>query len=112
MPGITFFPLNDVPYLSLFFNFYGYYLPIFLYAAWTPLALYDLGESKYSSNLSKVIWSLVILLIPLIGAFIYHVFIAQTLSVAVRASMIFGGIAAFLIVFLYLALALWEIDNS
>jgi len=28
------------------------------------------------------------------------------LSVAVRASMIFGGIAAFLIVFLYLALAL------
>ena len=61
MPGVTFFPLNDVPFLSLFFNFYGYYLPIFLYAAWTPLALYDVGESKYSSNLSKVIWSLIIL---------------------------------------------------
>ena len=106
MPGVAFFPLNDVPFLSLFFNFYGYYLPIFLYAAWTPLALYDLGESKFTSNLSKVIWTLIILLIPLIGAFIYHVFIAQTLSVAVRASMIFGGIAAFLIVFLYLALAL------
>tara|TARA_B100000579_G_C22556670_1_gene722354 strand:+ start:401 stop:721 length:321 start_codon:yes stop_codon:yes gene_type:complete len=106
MPGITFFPLNDVPFLSLFFNFYGYYLPIFLYAAWTPLALYDVGESKYSSNLSKVIWSLVILLIPLIGAFVYHVFIAQTLNVVVRATMIFGGIATFLIVLLYLALAL------
>ena len=106
MPGITFFPLNDVPYLSLFFNFYGYYLPIFLYAAWTPLALYDVGESKYTSNFSKFIWTLVILLIPLIGAFIYHVFIAQTFNVVVRATMIFGGIAAFLIVFLYLALAL------
>ena len=63
MPGVAFFPLNDVPFLSLFFNFYGYYLPIFLYAAWTPLALYDLGESKFSSNLSKVIWTLIILLI-------------------------------------------------
>ena len=38
--------------------------------------------------------------------FIYHVFIAQTLNVVVRATMIFGGIAAFLIVFFYLALAL------
>tara|TARA_B100000965_G_scaffold283634_1_gene241534 strand:- start:815 stop:1135 length:321 start_codon:yes stop_codon:yes gene_type:complete len=106
MPGITFFPLNDVPYLSLLFNFYGYYLPIFLYAAWTPLALYDVGESKYSSTFFKFIWTLIILLIPLIGAFIYHVFVAQNLNVVVRATMIFGGITTFLIVFFYLALVL------
>tara|TARA_B100001769_G_C22047681_1_gene563158 strand:+ start:360 stop:680 length:321 start_codon:yes stop_codon:yes gene_type:complete len=106
MPGLTFFPLSDVPYLSLFFNFYGYYLPIFLYAAWTPLALYDVGESKYSSNFSKFFWTLIIILVPLIGAFIYHVFIAQTFNVVVRATMIFGGIISFLIVILYLALVL------
>ena len=106
MPGVNIFPLNDVPFLSLFFNFYGYYLPIFLYAAWTPLALYDLSEVKYSSIASKIIWTLVILLIPLIGAFIYHVFIAQTLNVVVRASMVFGGIAAFVSVFLFLAFSL------
>jgi len=106
MPGVNIFPLNDVPFLSLFFNFYGYYLPIFLYAAWTPLALYDLSEVKHSSIASKIIWTLVILLIPLIGAFIYHVFIAQTLNVVVRASMVFGGIAAFVSVFLFLAFSL------
>ena len=106
MPGITFFPLNDVPFLSLFFNFYGYYLPIFLYAAWTPLALYDVGESRYSSNLYKVIWSLIIILVPFIGAFIYHVFIAQTLNVVVRATMIFGGILIFTGVIVYLGFAL------
>ena len=62
MPGVTFFPLNDVPFLSLFFNFYGYYLPIFLYATWTSTALFDLvlmdggkGDSPTNENLGRVI---------------------------------------------------------
>ena len=106
MPGVALFPINDVPFISLFLNFYGYYLPIFLYAAWTPLALYDLSESRYSSIGSKVFWTLIILLLPLLGAFIYHVFIAQNLSVVVRATMIFGGIFAVVIVLVFLATSL------
>ena len=65
MPGVSFFPLSDVPFLSLFFNFYGYYLPLFLYAVWTPLAIYDLSATSYRSSTSKVLWTLIVLLIPL-----------------------------------------------
>ena len=67
MPGVAAFPVGDITFLSLLFNFYGYYLPIFLYAAWTPLALYELSDNRLSSNLSKFIWTLVILLVPTIG---------------------------------------------
>ena len=57
MPGVAAFPVGDITFLSLLFNFYGYYLPIFLYAAWTPLALYELSEDRLSSNSSKIIWT-------------------------------------------------------
>ncbi len=106
MPGVTFFPLNDVPFLSLFFNFYGYYLPIFLYATWTSTALFDLFISKYRDTTGKVIWTLIVMFIPLIGSLIYHLFAARELDVTIRATMIFGGIGIMIIVFLYLGLAL------
>ena len=60
MPGVAAFPIGDITFLSLLFNFYGYYLPIFLYAAWTPLALYELSENRLSSNTSKLIWTLAV----------------------------------------------------
>ena len=106
MPGVTFFPLEDVPFLSLFFNFYGYYLPVFLYATWTATALFDLHIGKYRSIPSKIIWTLVLMFVPLVGPLIYHIFAARELDVVIRATMIFGGIAVMTIVFLYLGFAL------
>lgn len=103
MPGVAAFPIGDITFISLLFNFYGYYLPIFLYAAWTPLALYELSENRLSTNMSKLIWTLVILLIPLLGAAIYHIFFADRINVTVRATMIFGGIFSVIIVLIYLA---------
>ena len=106
MPGVAAFPVGDITFLSLLFNFYGYYLPIFLYAAWTPLALYELSEDRLSSNSSKVIWTLFILLVPLLGAAIYHIFFADRIHVAVRSSMIFGGILTTILVLTYLSFSL------
>ena len=106
MPGVSFFPISDIPLLSLFFNFYGYYLPIFLYAALTLLALVDISENRHTTNIFKVLWTLVVTFIPLLGSLIYHLFIANHISVAVRASVIFGGIFILLGVFLYLGFAL------
>jgi hypothetical protein len=106
MPGVSIFPINDVPLLSLFLNFYGYYLPFFLYATWTSLALMDISQSRYSSNVFKVSWTLVVTFIPLIGSFVYHLFIAEQIHVAVRATMIFGGIIIFTGVIVYLGFAL------
>ena len=106
MPGVTFFPLEDVPFLSLIFNFYGYYLPIFLYATWTATALFDLHIGKYRGTLSKIIWTLVLMFVPLVGPLFYHMFAARELDVVIRATMIFGGIAVMTMVFLYLGFAL------
>ena len=106
MPGVAAFPVGDITFLSLLFNFYGYYLPIFLYAAWTPLALYELSYNRLSSDLSKVIWTLVILLLPLLGAAIYHIFFADRIHVAVRATMILGGVLTTIFVLTYLGFSL------
>ena len=106
MPGVSFFPLSDVPFLSLFFNFYGYYLPFFLYAVWTPLAIYDLSGTSFRSSKSKIVWTLTVILIPLLGSMVYHIFVADKLDVTVRATMIFGGLFVLISVFLFLALAL------
>ena len=106
MPGVAAFPVGDITFLSLLFNFYGYYLPIFLYAAWTPLALYELSDNRLNSNFSKAIWTLVILLVPLLGAAVYHIFFADRLHVPVRATRIFGGILTVIIVLIYLGLSL------
>ena len=106
MPGVAAFPVGDITLLSLLFNFYGYYLQIFLYAAWTPLALYELSDNRLNSNFSKAIWTLVILLVPLLGAAVYHIFFADRIHVTVRATMIFGGILTVIIVLIYLGLSL------
>ena len=106
MPGVAAFPVGDITFLSLLFNFYGYYLLIFLYSAWTPLALYELSDNRLNSNFSKAIWTLVILLVPLLGAAVYHIFFADRIHVTVRATMIFGGILTVIIVLIYLGLSL------
>lgn len=106
MPGVPIFPINDVPLLSLFLNFYGYYLPFFLYATWTSLALIDISHSRYSSNLYKIVWTLIVTFIPLIGSFVYHLFIAEHINVAVRATMIFGGVLIFTGVIVFLGFTL------
>lgn len=106
MPGVPIFPINDVPLLSLFLNFYGYYLPFFLYATWTSLALVDISQDRFSSNIFKVFWTLIVTFIPLIGSFIYHLFIAEHIHVAVRATLIFGGILIFTSVIVFLGLVL------
>ena len=106
MPGVAAFPVGDITFLSLLFNFYGYYLPIFLYAAWTPRSLYELSDNRLNSNFSKAIWTLVILLVPLLGAAVYHIFFADRIHVTVRATMIFGGILTVIIVLIYLGLSL------
>ena len=106
MPGVSIFPINDVPILSLFLNFYGYYLPFFLYATWTSLALVDISQNRFSSNISKVSWTLIVTFIPIFGSFVYHLFIAEFIHVVVRATMIFGGILIFTSVIVYLGFAL------
>ena len=82
MPGVTFFPLEDVPFLSLFFNFYGYYLPIFLYATWTATALFDLHIGKYRSIPSKITWTFILMFIPLVGPLIYHIMLSITSKIS------------------------------
>ena len=98
MPGVTFFPLNDVPFLSLFLTLW-LLSPRILYATWTSTALADLFLSKYRGTTGKVIWTFIVMFIPLIGSLIYHLFAAKELDVTINLTMIFGGIGILIIVF-------------
>jgi hypothetical protein len=64
------------------------------------VAAFPVGDITFLSLL--FIWTLIILLVPLLGAAIYHIFFADRIHVTVRATMIFGGIFTVILVLIYL----------
>ena len=93
--------MSEIPLPSIFhtlLSMYGYFLPIMLYAAWSTLAFWDLGRREDLSKGGSVGWVLVILLVPFLGAFAYHVFGGSQIPRSLRAVVVGGGLGLFLIV--------------
>ncbi len=84
---------------DLFINFYGYYIPFILIAIWTPMALLDLIKRKIDPR-TGIIWSIVILCLPLVGAGIYHIFGKNEIPEWFRYVFIYGGIGLLVIIML------------
>lgn len=83
---------------SLLFGLYGYLLPFVLYAAWTSLAFWDLARREETDKRTKLVWIAVILLVPFLGAIAYHAFGHSSIPAWMRAAIVGGGIAAYLII--------------
>lgn len=56
---------------TYFIGSYAYYLPFVLTMVWAPLALFGLSKQKGMDTTKQIIWSLVILVIPVIGPAVY-----------------------------------------
>jgi phospholipase D-like protein len=93
--GIT--PLATSPW-QLIFSFYGYLLPVVLYAAWTSLAIFDLARRDDIGRIAVVVWILAILIVPLLGPLAYYVAGRSKLPAWFRAALVGGGAVACLAV--------------
>lgn len=83
---------------QLLFGLYGYLLPFVLYAAWTSLAFWDLARREDASRSARLGWIAVILLIPFLGVIAYHAVGKSSIPLWLRAAVVGGGLAAYLLV--------------
>ena len=92
--------MSEIPLpsgLQVLMSMYGYFLPLMLYAAWSTLAFWDLGQ-RGLSKAASIGWVLVILLVPFLGALAYHAFGGSQIPRALRAVVVGGGLGLFLVV--------------
>jgi plastocyanin len=98
-PSVFAVPLAATSPWQVILSLYGYLLPVVLLAAWVSLAFWDLaarsGELRRGAILA---WVAVVLLVPFLGVLAYHVLGRPKLPGWLRAAVIGGGIATWLIV--------------
>lgn len=79
-------------------NVVAFYLPLMLYTTWAALAFADLGRRENLSRGDRVGWVAAVLLLPWLGAGLYHLVGRSTVARPVKAAMLGGGIGAYLLI--------------
>lgn len=98
-PTVFGLPVVGTSVWQVLFGLYGYLLPFVLYAAWTSLALWDLARRDDLSRGATIAWIVAVLVIPFLGVIAYHVAgRSPSLPGWLRAAVVGGGIASYLLV--------------
>jgi Right handed beta helix region/Phospholipase_D-nuclease N-terminal len=84
--------------LQVIFGLYGYLLPFALFAAWVALALWDLARRDDLGRGATIAWVAVVLVVPFVGVIAYHALGRPKIPGWLRATMIGGGIAAYVLI--------------
>jgi plastocyanin len=84
--------------LQVIFGLYGYLLPFALFAAWVALALWDLARRDDLGRGATIAWVAVVLVVPFLGVIAYHALGRPKIPGWLRATMIGGGIAAYVLI--------------
>jgi hypothetical protein len=74
---------------------YAYVLPLILYSAWVSIALWDLVRQDAVPNRTRLLWMLVVLVIPLAGPISYYAFGRSPIQRSLRVTLIVGGLVAY-----------------
>jgi hypothetical protein len=92
-------PVGETSVWRLLFGLYGYLLPLVLLAAWVSLALWDLARRQDLGRGARIIWVLVVLIVPVLGVVAYHLAgRSPELPGWLRATVVVGGLASYLLV--------------
>jgi plastocyanin len=97
-PTVSGVPILAASPWQLVFALYGYLLPFVLYAAWTSLAFWDLARRDDLGRGAILAWIAVVLLVPFLGVIAYHVLGRPKLPGWLRAAVVGGGVAAYLVI--------------
>src|SRR6266540_2516192 len=83
---------------QVIFGLYGYLLPFALFAAWVSLALWDLARRDDLGRGATIAWVGVVLVVPFLGVIAYHALGRPRIPGWLRATMIGGGIVAYVLI--------------
>jgi hypothetical protein len=75
---------------------YAYALPLILYSAWVSIALWDLVRQEAVPNRTRILWMLVVLVVPLLGPIAYYAFGRSPIQRSLRLMLVAGGLAIYL----------------
>jgi hypothetical protein len=74
---------------------YAYVLPLILYSAWVSIALWDLVRQEAVPNRTRILWMLVVLVVPLLGPIAYYAFGRSPIQRSLRLMLVVGGLAIY-----------------
>jgi plastocyanin len=76
---------------------YAYVLPLILYSAWVSIALWDLVRQEAVPNRTRVLWMLIVLVVPLAGPVAYYAFGRSPIQRSLRVMLVAGGLAIYVV---------------
>jgi plastocyanin len=97
-PTVFGVPILAASAWQVIFGLYGYLLPFALFAAWIALALWDLARRDDLGRGATIAWVVVVLVVPFLGVIAYHALGRPRIPGWLRATMIGGGIAAYVLI--------------
>ncbi len=74
---------------------YAYALPLIVYSAWVSIALWDLVRQEAVPNRTRILWMVVVLVVPLAGPIAYFVFGRSPIQASLRLMLVVGGLAIY-----------------
>jgi hypothetical protein len=70
-------------------------LPLILYSAWVLDRAWDLVRQEAVPNRTRVLWMLVVLVVPLAGPIAYYAFGRSPIQRSLRVMLVVGGLAIY-----------------
>jgi plastocyanin len=87
--------LAATPWWKLLISWYGYVLPLVLYATWVAVAVWDLVRREDVSGGTRAGWMAAILLVPIVGPIAYYVAGRSRIPASLRLMLVLGGMLAY-----------------
>ncbi|HHC09421.1 MAG TPA: plastocyanin [Actinobacteria bacterium] len=96
-------PVSDPTVWTVLFSLYAYFLPLALMGTWLALAVWDLARRHEELGRRRtLVWLAAIFLLPFLGVIAYLTVGGSKIPGWLRAAVVWGGIAAYLVVFVVL----------
>jgi hypothetical protein len=89
--ALTPLPSGGSSVFQFLLGLYAELLPIAIYAAWLSLGFWDLARNEKLSNLARLIWMVVLVVIPILGPIAYYFFGRSGLSRSFRVMFVIGA---------------------
>ncbi len=77
--------------LQFLLGLYTELLPVAIYAAWVALGFWDVARNEKLSNGARLIWMVVLVVIPILGPIAYYLFGRSQLSRSFRVMLVVGA---------------------
>ncbi len=83
--------------LEYLVGMYAYYLPFVLYMVWAPVSIFDLSKRTDIDQKISMLWTFLILFLPVFGGGIYLLFGGSGIPGSFRKTMVYGGLSVFFV---------------